>query len=375
MARPINLFKILGIRISIDYTWFIVFILFAWSLAYGYYPAHVPGLAIPAYIVMGVISSLALFICVLIHELSHSYTSNRLGLDIKEITLFIFGGMAKLTREPDKAMDELKIAVAGPLASLVLAVVFYLLRSAVDTAYHFQPVTSVMGFLAYINLALLIFNIIPGFPLDGGRILRAVWWAKTGDLKKATRVASRIGKGFAIFLIVYGFFQIISGSFVPGVWALLIGVFLQQAAEGSYRQLIMKLSLEGVKVKDIMTRNVITIEGGISISDAIERYFFRYHFVSFPVVSNHGVVGLIALGNVRGIEKERWPATAVLDAMEKLSPERVLHPNDNVMHALSKMLSEEVGRFLVIDEGGNLAGILSRRDIMKSMEFKTELEG
>jgi len=375
MARPINLFKILGIRISIDYTWFIVFVLFAWSLAYGYYPANIPNLSLSAYIVMGVISSLSLFICVLIHELSHSYTSNRLGLDIKEITLFIFGGMAKLTREPDRAMDELKIAAAGPLASLALAVFFYFLRNLIDRAYNFPPLSAVIGFLAYINLALLVFNMIPGFPLDGGRVLRAVWWAKTGDVKKATRVASQIGKGFAIFLIVYGFFQIISGFFIGGLWALLIGTFLQQAAEGSYRQLLMKLSLEGVRVEDIMSKTVVTMEDGISLSDAIEKYFFKYHFVSFPVTSGGRVVGLIALNNIRETEKEKWHTTAVRDVMEKISPERVLHPGDNVLHALSKMLSEGVGRFPVIDTGGSLAGILSRRDIMKIMEFKTELEG
>ena len=375
MARPINLFKILGIRISIDYTWFIVFVLFAWSLAYGYYPANIPNLSLSAYIVMGVISSLSLFICVLIHELSHSYTSNRLGLDIKEITLFIFGGMAKLTREPDRAMDELKIAAAGPLASLALAVFFYFLRNLIDRAYNFPPLSAVIGFLAYINLALLIFNMIPGFPLDGGRVLRAVWWARTGDVKKATRVASQIGKGFAIFLIVYGFFQIISGFFIGGLWALLIGTFLQQAAEGSYRQLLMKLSLEGVRVEDIMSKTVVTMEDGISLSDAIEKYFFKYHFVSFPVTSGGRVVGLIALNNIRETEKEKWHTTAVRDVMEKISPERVLHPGDNVLHALSKMLSEGVGRFPVIDAGGSLAGILSRRDIMKIMEFKTELEG
>ena len=375
MARPINLFKILGIRISIDYTWFIVFVLFAWSLAYGYYPANIPNLSLSTYIVMGVISSLSLFICVLIHELSHSYTSNRLGLDIKEITLFIFGGMAKLTREPDRAMDELKIAAAGPLASLALAVFFYFLRNLIDRAYNFPPLSAVIGFLAYINLALLIFNMIPGFPLDGGRVLRAVWWARTGDVKKATRVASQIGKGFAIFLIVYGFFQIISGFFIGGLWALLIGTFLQQAAEGSYRQLLMKLSLEGVRVEDIMSKTVVTMEDGISLSDAIEKYFFKYHFVSFPVTSGGRVVGLIALNNIRETEKEKWHTTAVRDVMEKISPERVLHPGDNVLHALSKMLSEGVGRFPVIDVGGSLAGILSRRDIMKIMEFKTELEG
>jgi Zn-dependent protease/predicted transcriptional regulator len=366
----IRLFKVLGIRISIDYTWFIVFFLFAWSLAYGYFPQRAPGLAPPSYILMGAVSSFLLFVCVLIHELAHSYTANRLGLDIREITLFIFGGVAHLTKEPEDAKTELKIAVAGPLASLFLAGFFYLLKEA---APAIRGVSDVLGFLAFINLVLLVFNMIPGFPLDGGRVLRALWWGRTGDIKKATRLASQIGKAFAVFLIVFGFLQIVSGAFIQGLWAILIGAFLQHAAESSYRQLLMKLSLEGVTVGDIMTKTVVTVEDSITLEKAVRDYFFNYHFMSFPAVCEGAVVGLITLNHVRTTPREKWPATLVRDVMERITPDMTLAPATSALHALSKMAVEGRGRYTVFEKG-KLVGILSRRDVMKIMEFKAELE-
>jgi Zn-dependent protease len=374
MNRGIKLFKVLGIRISIDYTWFIVFFLFAWSLAYVYFPYYHEGFNTPTYIVMGLFSSLSIFICVLIHELSHSYTANSLGLDIKEITLFIFGGMAHLTREPDDPKVELKIAVAGPLASLALAFIFWALKGLVDGVADIPVLSAVLGFLAYINLALLIFNMVPGFPLDGGRVLRAIWWLKTGDIKKSTRLASRIGKGFAFFLIILGFMQIFVGNFTGGLWFILIGVFLQQAAEGSYRQLIMKMALEGVRVREIMTKEVITVEGNLTISEAVEEYFLNYHLASFPVTSFGRVEGMLTLSDVRKVGREKWDTTLVRDIMERLTPERILTPDDTALQVLAKMTREGVGRYPVIYRG-ELVGILSRRDLMKIMELKSELEG
>ncbi len=371
MARGIKLFKILGIRISIDYTWFIIFVVFAWSLAFGYFPFKLPGLGRWTYLLMGFISSLLLFICVLIHELSHSYTANRLGLDIKEITLFIFGGVAQLTKEPEDARVELKIAIAGPAASLVLAILFWAASRLVDKALY-PGVYSILSYLSLINLVLLVFNMIPGFPLDGGRVFRAVWWARTGDLNRATRVASNIGKGFAIFLIIFGFFQIITGNFVGGLWSVLIGVFVQQAAESGYRQLLIKNALEGVKVKDLMSRGVISVKEDITLTEAVENYFFKYHFVSFPVTSGSRVVGLLALHNVRDVDRDKWGGTYVRDVMFKIGEDDVLSPEAGAMEALTKMMSDRFGRFPVLDKG-ELVGIISRRDIMKMLELKEGL--
>ena len=370
----IRLGKILGIRISVDYTWFIVFALFAWSLSAGYFPQHVPGLTRPEYLLMGAVSALLLFICVLIHELSHSYVSNLLGLGVSEIMLFIFGGVAKLSREPDDAKTELKVAIAGPVASLVLAIFFFLMREVLDRVTDAPIISEVIGFLVFINLALLIFNMIPGFPLDGGRVLRALWWMKTGDLKRSTRVASQIGKGFAAFLIVMGFFQLASGSFIQGLWGILIGAFLRSAADSTYKQTLMKTALQSVKVSDVMTRSVLTIEAERTLKDVVEHFFFTHHFVGFPVTTREEAVGFLVLGDVRGIPREKWDSMPVKDVMRKLSADNTASPQDSALTVLTRMANDNVGRYPVM-ENGKLVGIISRRDIMKTMEFKSELEG
>ena len=372
MGRGVKLFKILGVQISLDYTWFIVFGLVAWSLAQGYFPLIIPGLGTFTYILMGVISAVLLFACVLIHELSHSYTSNKLGLDIKEITLFIFGGIAKLTKEPDDPMTELKIAVAGPAASIALAAIFWVLMQ-IANAFSIYPVLSaIFEYLAMINMVLVIFNMIPGFPLDGGRVLRALWWKKTGDLQKATQIASRVGKGFAALLIGFGFFQIFMGNFIGGLWMIFIGMFLQQTADSSYRQLLVKKTLERIKVGDAMTRNVVTITEDSTLTTVVEKYFFGYHFVGFPVSSDGRITGMLTLNNVRLVPKEEWDTTLVRDVINKISPDAILSPEDNAMDALSRMIDLDTGRVLVMD-GDKLIGIITRRDIMKLMEFKTDL--
>lgn len=372
MTKGIRLFKVFGIQISIDYSWFIVFILFAWSLSYGYFPYKHPGLATPTYIGMGVISALMLFVCVLVHELSHSVTANRLGLDIHEITLFIFGGVAQLSKEPEDAIVELKIAIAGPIASGVLAVIFGVL-AALSARTPYVVVTTVFTYLSFINIVLIIFNMIPGFPLDGGRVLRALWWAKTGDVNRATKVASSVGKGFALFLIFFGFFQVLAGNFVGGLWAILIGFFVQRAAEGGYQQIVIKQALKGLKIKDVMSTGVVSIDGGTTIAEAVEDYFLKYHFVSFPVISGGHIAGLLLLSSVKAVEKEQWGTTLAKDVMHPLEPADTLSPDDAVSGALERMVGSTSGRFPVIKDG-ELVGIISRRDIMKMLEFKSGLQ-
>ncbi|MEK7773609.1 MAG: CBS domain-containing protein, partial [Deltaproteobacteria bacterium] len=288
-------------------------------------------------------------------------------------TLFIFGGVARLTKEPQDAATELKIALAGPAASVILAGVFYLLSGAVGKE-QYPAVYAVVYYLAFINLALFVFNMIPGFPLDGGRVFRALWWARTGDLNTATKVASGIGKGFAAFLIVFGLVQMFTGNLTGGIWYVLIGVFVRQAAESGYQQLLIKRALEKVKVKDIMSKNVVTIDGGRTLAEAVEEYFFKYHFVSFPVTSDGRVIGLLTLGNIRAVEKQAWGSTLVKDAMRRLGGADFLSPDDNAIDALNRMSGSDAGRLTVLEDGV-LAGIISRRDIMKLLEFKAGLGG
>ncbi len=374
MQKGLKLFKVIGIQISLDYTWFIIFALVAWSLSQGYFPSVVPEMAMWIYIAMGVVSSLLLFASILLHELSHSYVANRLGMDIRGITLFIFGGIAELSREPDDPRMELKIAIAGPIASVVLAIFFWFITEGLTAMALFPLVASVCNYLAIINIVVVIFNMIPGFPLDGGRVLRAIWWMKSGNLQRATMVASRVGKGFALFLIFFGILQTFTGNIIGGLWMVFIGFFLQQAAESGSREVLIKNSLSGIRVGDVMTREVVTVHPDDSLQIIVDDYLFRHHCVSFPVVAASRLVGMLNLGDIRAIPKEKWRETRVRDVMEPVTQCSIASSAETAIEVLSRMATLGVGRFPVVREGG-LVGIISRRDIMKLMAFKRELGG
>ncbi len=375
MIRGIKLFKVFDIVISIDYSWFIVFFLIAWSMAYGYYPFYTPGLAVRTYLAMGIVSSLLLFACVLLHEISHSVTSNRLGIEVKEITLFLFGGVAKLTKEPGDAISELKIALAGPAASALIAGFFYLVSLLLENLTYegFVIAKSIISFLVRINIVLLIFNMIPGLPLDGGRVLRALWWYKSGDMDTATKIAGEVGRFFAAVLIFFGFMQLIGGNLVGGLWAVLIGMFLMQSAGSSYRQIRLQKETEGLTVMDIMTTDVITMEGNTTLTKALEEYFFKHHFVSFPVTALGKVEGLLTLNNIKSVLKDQWDITPAREVMEPLGKGNRVGPKDSIIDALKMMGETGKGRLLVLDNE-RLVGIISRRDIMKTMQIKEVFE-
>jgi Zn-dependent protease len=372
MQKGFKLFKVIGIQISLDYTWFIIFALVAWTLSQGYFPSVVPGLAMWIYIAMGVVSSLLLFASILLHELSHSYVANRLGMDIRGITLFIFGGIAELSREPDDPRMELKIAIAGPIASVVLAILFWLIKEGLTAMALFPLVASICSYLVIINIVVVIFNMIPGFPLDGGRVLRAIWWMKSGNLQRATMVAGRVGKGFALFLIFFGILQTFTGNIIGGLWMVFIGIFLQQAAESGYREVLIRNSLSGIRVGDVMTREVVTVHPDDSLQVIVDDYLFRHHCVSFPVVAASRLVGMLNLGDIRAVPKEKWKETRVRDVMEPVTLHSIVTPEETAIEVLSKMATLGVGRFPVVHMG-KLVGIISRRDIMKLMAFKREL--
>ncbi len=374
MRQDIKLFKVIGIQISIDYSWFIIFALVAWSLAQGYFPYFRPGLTVGSYWFMGFLSSLLLFASVVVHELCHSYVAKRMGVDIKEITLFIFGGVAQLSREPDKAEEELKIAIAGPAASIALAVFFFLLTKAVATLHPSSIFIDIFRYTFIINIVLAVFNLIPGFPLDGGRILRAIWWWKTADLERATQVASNAGKAFSTFLIFLGILQILRLNIIGGVWAILIGMFLRQAAESSYQQLVVKRILWGIRVRDIMTRDPVAVDSTMPLERVVEEYFFHHPYVSYPVLEGGKVIGLLTLQDIRRVPKEEWGRLTAGEVVERLDEDLFLHPDDRVSEALEKMINLGRGRLVVV-EGERLTGIVTRRDIMKLLEVRRIVGG
>jgi len=374
MDKGIKLFKVLGIQISLNYSWFIIFGLIAWSLAQGYFPQIRPDLPIMTYWFMGLITALILFISVLLHELSHSFVAMASGIDIKGITLFIFGGLARISREPSDARTEFKIAVAGPATSLALAIIFWLTSLGVDFLFPGSVISSIFYYLFLINGILVVFNLIPGFPLDGGRLLRAYIWNRTGNIKKATRLASNVGKGFALLLIFAGFANIITGRLLNGIWLVFIGMFLQQAATESYHSVVLQKALEGVKVRDLMTNKVITVGEGLSIQELVDEYFFRYRYASFPVVSGGELRGIITLKEVKSLPREEWAYRQVKDIMKRVTSDTVLHPDAGAVDALRKMTSDDRGHLPVVEDG-KLKGILAREDIMNLFKVKKDLEG
>jgi len=374
MPRKWKLFSVFGFEISIDISWFLILALVVWSLGGSYFPYAYPDLATSTHWIMGLIAALLLFASVLIHELSHSIVARNHGLDISGIRLFIFGGISEMTEEPDEASAEFKIAIVGPLTSLALAGIFYVITLLPVKAWSI-PAYAIFMYLAILNLALGIFNLIPGFPLDGGRVLRAILWGKYNNLQRATNIAAKVGKGFAYLLIAFGAVNALSGNFISGIWYIFIGMFLNSAAEGSKRQIMMREGLSGVKIKNVMSTDVVTVPPEMDCQTVVDEYIMKFRFDMFPVVKEEGVlVGLITLHDIKHLPQDEWASTPIKAVMDPVDEEQVLHPEDEAVDCLSRMVqSEEQGRMPVIDDNNDLVGIVTRRDIMNLLRIKTDL--
>jgi Zn-dependent protease len=295
----IVLFDIAGIRVAVDISWLIVFVLVFWSLTAGYFPSLHPGYAWTEYLIVGLGATLCFFASVLLHELSHALVAKYLGERVERITLFIFGGMAHMRDEPASARIEFLIAGAGPLASLVLGALFWLTPQLFSVISHWPMWHSVFVYLGFINLALAVFNLLPGFPLDGGRLLRAVLWARSGDFVKATARAADWGRAIAYGLMGLGAIEIFLGSLMGGLWLIFVAFFLRSAAIASYQSVLARQVLEGVWVKRFMAANPITIPANLTVERAIEEYFLQHEYHGYPVTSDGKVVGLLSLSEVR----------------------------------------------------------------------------
>jgi Zn-dependent protease len=370
----LKLFKIAGIQITLDYSWLIIFVLVLWSLSSGYFPHHYPGQDTPTYWIAGFIAAILFFFSILAHELSHSLVAIRSGIKIPEITLFIFGGVSRLSEEADDPKTELKIALAGPLSSFALALLFLGVKLTLEEK---QPsmFVAIFDYLSWINVALGIFNLIPGFPLDGGRVLRALWWWKTGSLRQATKVASDIGKGFALALMVLGGLQIFTGSLIGGLWFIFIGMFLRGVAESGYQEMIMKQSLEGVQVQEVMIPEVVSVQPNLPLDRLIKDYFFRYGYRGFPVIQEGAVLGVVSLSNVKDIPETEQQTRTVAEVMTPISDKITIPPETPLTEALQKMIREGIGRLLVIQSNQKMVGMITKNGLLRFLEIKRILEG
>lgn len=369
--RGLTLGRIAGIQIRLDWTWLIIFLLITVSLAIGYYPFIVPGLSTGLYWALGVVSSLLLFGSVLGHELAHSLVARRQGLSVASITLFVFGGVSEIQEEPKTPAAEFSLAVVGPLTSLVLGGLFLgafqLLLPGLD------PVAAVIQYLAIINLALGAFNLIPGFPLDGGRVLRSILWGATGNLRRATRIATWVGQGFAFLLIFAGIALLFSGAFLTGIWLAFIGWFLNNAATASYRELIVRQTLEGVPVRTLMSADVDRLPPDLTIEQVIRDHILQGRQHAYPVTSDGELVGLICLHDIRNVPPEQRQSETVAEAMTPYERLAVIGPDEDLSRAVNQLGSRGVDQLPVVDRPRHLVGLVRRQDIIGYLQVQTDM--
>jgi len=373
MTRSFRVGRILGLDIEIDYTWFIVFFIVVVWLSFDRSTLHLPGAPAPVRWLIGFLTAVLFFVSVLFHEISHSVVALRNGLKISGITLFIFGGVSKMTDEPSTAGVEFRMAIAGPLMSLVLCGVFLGLRFVLGSAGAVGAVLATMfGWLGLMNGALAVFNLLPGYPLDGGRVLRAGIWGATGNLLDATRIASSFGQGLGFLLIILGVTRFMFGRDLGGIWIALIGWFLVQAAQQSYQQLVLRQQLLGVPVASVMTNQVEWVPADATLDQVVHDHVMRHNHPAFPVLDGGRLLGLISLGDIRPVPRERWPWVTAREAVPALTEAHTIHPDVGVWDALIKMTSGNLGRLLVTDSNG-LRGIITRTDIMRLLRRRMEL--
>jgi Zn-dependent protease/CBS domain-containing protein len=348
-----------GIPIDVHVSWLVIYGLITWTLATGYFPRALPDLPAAAHWANGLLAASLLFVSVLLHELSHSFVAMAHGLSVRGITLHVFGGVSHLEDEAPSPRAEFLIAVVGPITSFAIAAVLW----TISAAGVVQPVwaQAVVTYLVLVNVAVGIFNLVPGFPLDGGRLLRAALWKWKGTLGQATYIASRVGVGFAFALMALGVLQILSGAVLGGFWFILIGMFLRSAADASYSQTALRDALARLPVRDIMTREVVTVRPEATVGELADA-FWAHHVTSFPVVDGGTVRGIASLQQLHEVPPEQRTQRRVSELMRPLTDELTAGPGDSVFDALGKATRNQLGRLAVLKDS-QLVGYLSLKDI------------
>ncbi len=354
---------VMGIPIKVHFSWLVVFGLITWSLSTYYFPKAAPELPVASYWIKGTVAALMLFASVAFHELAHSLVARRHRIPIVSITLFVFGGVAQMKGEPPDPKAEFRIAIVGPLSSFLLSAVFFLLYLASPTS----GTKALFSYLAQLNFILGAFNLIPGFPMDGGRVMRALIWKRTGDYFHATRRASSFGQKIALFFVFFGVFSIFAG-FPGGLWLMLIGWFLYTAAQASYRQAYLQETLSDIKVRDVMVRDMVTIDPSATLEEAVNGYFLKYGYGGFPVFQDGRLLGIITLKEVKDVRREEWGRVKVSDVMVPYDRKWEVSADTDVMNALELMLTEDRGRLMVKD-GDRIVGLITRNGIARYIQI------
>jgi Zn-dependent protease/CBS domain-containing protein len=373
-GKRIKLFKIFGFEVGIDWSWIILAILIAWSLSVGFFPFRFKNLSTETYWLMGIVGTLGLFISIIFHETCHSLVARKYGMPMKGITLFIFGGVAEMGEEPPSPKAEFMMAIIGPISSIAIGIVFYGIYFLGQQKGWSEPINGVVQYLGFINGLLAFFNLVPAFPLDGGRVLRSILWGWKKNLRWATHISSRIGSGFGILLIILGALQFLRGDFIGGMWWFLIGMFLRGAAKTSYQQLLLRKALEGEPVKRFMKTDPVTVTPSLSVAQLVEDYIYKHHYKMFPVVEDtNRLIGCVTTKQVREIPREEWGQRRVGEVAIQCSPENTIGPQVDAMKALSIMSKTGASR-LMVTEGNRLVGVIALKDLLKFFALKVELE-
>ena len=361
--------RVLGIPLELDYSWFLVFALLTWALAVGHYPAEYKGWPASLYWIMGAVTAVMLFVSVVLHELGHSLVARRYKIPVRRITLFIFGGVSQIEAEAATPGADFRIAVVGPLVSLALAGLFTILQLAVAGV---SPLLALARYLAYINLALALFNLIPGFPLDGGRGLRAIVWGLTGDFQRATRIAASVGRGFAFVFIFVGMWQVFGGNFVGGLWIIFIGWFLESAAVAQTQQVALQDLLTGHTVAEAMSRELTAVPADVTLQQLVDQHILTSGRRSFLVQRDQAVLGLLTLHHVVQIPRAQWGTSTAAQAMIPAARMKSARPDTELRAALAAMDRDGVSQLPVM-VADHAVGILRREDILSFLRAAQQL--
>ena len=364
--NSVKLFSINKFDIKVDPSWLLIAALITWSLSRQYFPQALPDVDTSIYLTLAVIAMLGLFASLLLHELAHSVVARHLGVPIKSITLFLFGGVAELEAEPTSARAEFWIAVAGPVMSMCLAVGFWTLGQIVMWSGFPQTLVALFGYLGFINLVLAVFNLLPAFPLDGGRVLRAVLWHKTGDVLSATRAAARSGAFLAYFLMMLGVFALFQGLIASGLWQIMIGGFVLIAARTSYAQQLAKVALKNRTVGSLMTHNPVTVSPDLTLSEFVNKIVLHKHVTFAPVMEEGVLLGHIDSSVLSKIDRENWANTKVGDVFVGLDPE-VMTKADVLVQDLLETISRTGRRKYLVVADHDLLGVISLSDLTRCL--------
>ncbi|MBN2244940.1 MAG: site-2 protease family protein [Candidatus Aminicenantes bacterium] len=370
-GRRITIFTLFGFKVRIDISWLVIALLISWTLAKGTFPYYYKNLSSSMYWIMGVLGVLGLFVSIVVHELSHSLAARKFGLPMKGITLFIFGGVAEMSEEPPSPKAEFFMAIAGPLSSILFGSVLLIIYFMGSFSGWPKPIMGVLIYLSIINFILAAFNLIPAFPLDGGRVLRSILWGYKNNIQWATKIASGIGRGFGIALVIIGAVSILMGNVVGGLWWILIGMFLRGASQSSYQHMVIRDVLEGQTVRKFMTEKVIIVSPDTTINDFIENYLYKYHFKMFPVVSEDRLLGCVTLDGVKEIPLEERKDHLVHEILKVCSKKNTISPDEDAMKAVAIMRENNSSRLMVV-EGEKLAGIISLKDLLHYLTLELE---